>query len=116
MVCPICGADPIPGRWTDFSGEINCMDCGIPLQIKWGNDKQKEEGNYPYIGMYLCLAEHFKERWEQTHTRARFGRWMGWTPEGVVDEQNSFWEWMETNHPEWEPPQSSTPKANLEEK
>jgi len=115
MKCPICESDPIPGRWTDYSGEMNCMNCGIPLQIKWGTDKMKEEGNYPYIQMYPCLAELFKERWSETHKRARFGRWLGYLPEGVTKEQDEFWGWIKENHPEWEPPQSLATRTNENE-
>jgi hypothetical protein len=108
MICPICGADPIDMRWTDFSGEANCMKCGIPLQIKWGTPAMMEDKDYPYTQVYHSLSVHFKEHWETTRKRARFGRWMGRHPEGVIEEQNAFWKWMDVNHPEWEPPQSST--------
>ena len=105
MKCPICEDDPFMGSWTDFSGEMNCMKCGIPLQVKWGTDKQKTAGNYPYVAMYLCLAEHFKEYHETTGKRARFGRWMGGPKQEIYKEQVAFWKWMEDNYPEWEPPE-----------
>lgn len=70
MVCPICGSDPIYARWTDYSGEANCMKCGIPLQIKWGTDAMKEDGDYPYTQMYDSLTVHFKKYWESTGKRA----------------------------------------------
>jgi len=112
--CPICGANPIPARWTDRNGEINCMDCGIPLQIINGTDAMKEDGDYPYTQMYDSLAVHFKEYWGITHKRARFGSWMGWIPDGVEDEQLAFWKWLEETHPEWEAPLSSTGSTNNE--
>lgn len=93
--CVVCESDPMTFQWSDYSGEGMCRSCGTPYQLKWGSDKQVEEGAYPYLSMndhFLPIArEYFKE----TGRFVCYGMMMGPKP-GM----SRLIDWLEKNHPE----------------
>ena len=78
--CVICGKNPMSFQWSDYSGEGMCQDCGCPYQLKWGSDKQKEEGNYPYLNLKKEYIPILKEYWNEHHNWTYLGRSLGYAP------------------------------------
>ena len=99
MNCLLCGNEFL-GAWTDFHGEMTCMTCGAPHQMKDYHGAPKDQ-KYPYLDLNKKFQQIFKEYWEKTKRRCRLGRWLGGLPPDVAKEQKDFKDWLANNHPEW---------------
>lgn len=95
QTCVVCGMSPVSYLWSDFSGEAMCRKCGTPYQLKWGTDKQKEEGKYPYLNLSDQWVPVVREYHETTGKWTCFGTMMGGRP-GMPE----FIEWVKEHHPE----------------
>lgn len=96
QTCIICGASPMSFQWSDYSGEAMCIRCGCPYQLKWGNEKQKKEGKYPYLKLRTEYVPFIREYWEKTGKFVCYGTMFGPRP-GLVD----FYQWLDKTHPEF---------------
>lgn len=95
QTCVVCGDSPMFFQWSDYSGEGMCQQCGCPYQLKWGSDKQREEGNYPYLRIREDVLPILREYWNETHKFTCFGIMLGDKP-GLAE----FNEWAKPKHPE----------------
>ena len=95
QTCAICGDFPMAFQWSDYSGEAMCTQCGCPYQLKWGNDKQKEEGKYPYLNLAKDFLSVAKEYWAEKCKFVCYGWMMGYAP-GT----STLVAWLKENHPE----------------
>jgi len=98
MICEICG-ETFYGSWTDFHGQMTCMTCGAPYQMK-DYSGAPPDAKYPYLDLADEFKPIFKEYWDTTKKRCRLGLWLG-KPRDVVEEQIPFKDWLEEKHPEW---------------
>ena len=96
VICAVCGAEGITFQWSDYSGEAMCTRCGCPYQLKWGSDKQKEEGNYPYLSLKKEFIPVAQEYWNEKHKFVCYGLMLG--PQPGMTELIS---WLKDNHPEY---------------
>ena len=95
QTCVVCGASPMGFQWSDYSGEAMCRQCGCPYQLKWGSDKQKEEGKYPYCNIKDEYVHILKEYWLETKKFVTHGQMISGA-QGLEEFRN----WVKTNHPE----------------
>lgn len=95
QTCVVCGTSPMTFQWSDFSGEGMCTQCGCAYQLKWGSDKQKQVGNYPYCNIKDEWIPILKEYWNETKKFVTHGRMMGGA-QGV----DEFYNWVKIKHPE----------------
>lgn len=98
MICEICGQEPFLGDWTDFHGQMTCMTCGAPYQMK-DYSGSPPDAKYPYLDLDEKFVPIFKEYWEKTKKRCRLGQWLG-TPRDVIEEQKALKQWLDENHPD----------------
>jgi hypothetical protein len=96
QVCVICAESPMDFQWSDYSGEAMCVKCGCTYQLKWGSDKQKEEGNYPYLNLKKEFIPIAQEYWKERGKWVCYGTMMG--PRPGMDELVI---WLKANHPKW---------------
>jgi len=96
QTCVVCDTSPMTFQWSDYSGEAMCTKCGCPYQLKWGSDKQKREGKYPYLNVKKEYIWLLKEYWDKTHKFVCHGTMMINEPIGLKE----FNEWLEQTHPE----------------
>jgi hypothetical protein len=92
--CVVCN-EPLRCRWTDYSGEGVCLNCGTAYQLKWGSKQQEAEGNYPYCNMKEEWLPVVRDYWEKTHTFVFHGRSMS-ERTGL----EGFWAWVKEHYPE----------------
>lgn len=94
--CIICAASPMSFQWSDYSGEAMCTQCGCPYQLKWGSNKQKEEGNYPYLSLKQEFIPIAKEYWAEKRKFVCYGTMLG----GPYPGMSSLVDWLKKYHPE----------------
>ena len=95
-VCAICDAVNPTFQWSDYSGQAMCMKCGCPYQLKWGSDDQKDQGNYPYLGLLPECLPAIRDYWKETHRWTCFGMMLDHRP-GLSE----FTAWCKMHHPEF---------------
>ena len=95
QTCAVCGAFPTTFQWSDYSGEAMCTKCGCSYQLKWGSDKQKEEGKYPYLSLTSDFIPVAKEYWEARMQFVCYGLMLG--PEPGM---SMLVAWLKEHHPE----------------
>jgi hypothetical protein len=96
VTCVICGTPHIVFQWGDYSGEAMCTNCGCPYQLKWGSEKQKEEGRYPYLNLQKEFVPVAKEYWNAKHRFVCYGQMLGDRP-GMKD----LVSWLKEHRPYW---------------
>lgn len=94
-VCPVCDAIPVRYQWSDYSGEAMCIDCGTPFQLKWGNEKQRDEGNYPYLNLADDWVPIVRAYYAETKRFTCLGMMLGDKP-GMFE----FVQWLKVHHPD----------------
>lgn len=93
-ICVIC-QERLACRWTDYSGQGVCLNCGCAYQLKWGNEKEKAEGKYPYVGVDEKFIPALREYWNETHKFVFTGTSMRETT-GLSE----FGAWLKEHYPE----------------
>lgn len=96
VVCAICYTPNTSFQWSDYSGEAMCRICGCVYQLKWGNEKQKAEGKYPYLTMLESFIPVAREYWLETKRFVCYGTMLSWQP-GMTE----LITWMKEKHPEF---------------
>ena len=94
--CAICDSYPMIFQWGDYSGEAMCIQCGCPYQLKWGSDKQKEEGKYPYLNLRDSFILVAKQYWNEKKKFVCYGMMFGPQP-GMTE----LILWLKENYPEF---------------
>lgn len=92
--CLICGEIPTY-RWTDYSGEAICCNCGTPYQLKCGGDEKEKEGKYPYLNIKDEWIPVLKEYWDETKKFTYNGT--SFSEKTGLEE---FHEWLKEKHPD----------------
>ena len=92
--CVVCD-QPLRCRWTDYSGEGVCLNCGMSYQLKWGSEKQESEGNYPYCNISDKWILIHRKYWDETNSFVFSG-----SSFSERTGQQNFWEWVEKYYPE----------------
>lgn len=95
QTCGACGMSPVTYRWSDYSGEGMCVQCGTPYQLKWGGEEREKEGAYPYLNLredaLPLVREYYRETGRFTYLGTGFNR------PGLRE----FNQWVERRHPEF---------------
>jgi hypothetical protein len=97
MICEVCGDNVF--AWADLHGQVVCMTCGAPYQIKAFRGASPDR-KYPYCTLNKEFMLVFKEYWTTTKQRCRLGTYIGILKD-VVEERKKFEDWLKQNHPNW---------------
>lgn len=98
--CLACDAQPMRGAWTDYNGQLYCMQCGCTYQIlgshlreEWLTENGMTAADVPrqYCDCFDDIGV-IRLHWEERQSMARVGMWMGGGPEC-----KGWGEWLESN-------------------
>ncbi|MCK9569448.1 hypothetical protein M0R72_10960 [Candidatus Pacearchaeota archaeon] len=99
-VCMVCGRKLL-GEWTDYNGQIRCVDCGATHQVLGCHltreylqefDLEKKDIARTYFDQPESL-EIQRDYWKETSKRLPFG-WFMETPPNLRKYHNDFIAWL----------------------
>lgn len=96
--CLVCDRE-LHGQWTDYNGEIRCMECGTTYQMLGDHLRPefKAEMNLTEIAKHYCSCfaqvPLLREYWRTKGIKIPFGSYFGDSPITAV-ERRTFGEWL----------------------